>query len=227
MRSMFRRALVALVAVFALSAIAASAASASPEWYVKKAGTWSKVGATAVQIEANESNFEIINTKYEGFPSFFAVSCKSGSAQHSLQGELKASGKSMIDSFGGGECKPSEGSNACRSFRKIEAVAIPWEAELFTEGSELRQRVLAGGQSRGVDLTCEGLKTEFCSATTSTHTTNVTSPGLEVWAEWNAKSAKVQCTNSLIENAGEWKGVLKIKPTKAEKEKGIEGIKVE
>ncbi len=73
---------VALAAVFALTAVAASSALATPEWYVKKGGTYSKV-KEAVKVKAAFGLEEIV---VPNFGVKFGIKCSGKSPL----GELKS-----------------------------------------------------------------------------------------------------------------------------------------
>jgi hypothetical protein len=217
MKSM-RIALVTIVAVFAFSAVAASSAFASPEWYAKKAGVFAKVSkATKMNFE---SKFELSDTKYSaGIP--LAVACTGEGS-----GEINVGGKGAISLFKVTRCEPAKVElNWCQKFETASMQNAPWGLELYKEGSEIRERIVSGGSGTPAwRFTCDtvsGIVADECNATTSTLMTNNVSGGL-VEAAFEKKSAKTQCSQGGKE-AGEWKGVLKLKAN----ETGVEAIKVE
>jgi hypothetical protein len=220
---------ITFAAGLALTAIMASAASAAPEWYVKKAGAWSKV-STAVNVEGGEkgSSFEVIDTKY-AVGQKFGVSCRSDNT-----GQVKAGGIGSISSLPGVECKPSafEKNQCATRVEGFEAANLPGKTELYLEGGLIRQRIVAEGMfNPAVLMRCQkgtfGTGTDECNLNTSTQLTNNVTGGF-VEATFDSKSSKTTCKEGLPKaEAGEWKGSLNIKPTKAEKTAGVEAIKVE
>jgi hypothetical protein len=223
MRSIVRMGLLALLAVLALSAIAVSSASAaSPEWYVKKKGTYEKLKET-VQVATTENQFEL-NDRI----GFLGISCKEASAT----GEIKANGAGTILKFeantSGSFCPPSKfrGNKCETNLQHFAAVYLPWKTELYTEGTEIRQRIANGGSGEpAAEFECSGFA-DTCNVAASTHMTNNASAGI-VEAVFDTKSGKARCVDNPKEAGGEWNGTLKIKPTAEEKTKGIEAIKVE
>jgi hypothetical protein len=225
-----RVAFLALLAVFALSALTAASALASPEWYVKKGGTFSKV-STAVKVTW-EGSFGLVDTGYakEHPPSQLGFSCKKGAEG---SGEITAAGKGSMSAFKvsnpESNCEKVKES-VCGSYSNINGFELPWQTELYTEGTEIRQQLLKQEFEPKVRFRCKvgGVTLEDgCSYMTTTHMRNSTLPEYIVEAEFDAKSAKTGCEKSSEKASGEYKGTLKIKPTAAEKEKGVEGIKVE
>lgn len=213
---MFRTVLVALIAVFALTAISASSALAAPEWYVKKAGVWSKV-TTSVKVTL-ENSWELNDTKFS--PTPLAVSC-TGSGE----GEIKSAGAGKISKFPTTKCEPAKiEHNSCKAWEGSASGNLPWGAELYSEAGQLRQRLVSGGVGTpDWAFTCQtllGSRTDECFANTSTHMTN--NSGGFVEAVFDATSAKTECSQGKS-GAGEWKGKLKFKANQA----GVEAIKVE
>jgi hypothetical protein len=225
MRFSPRTVLTALAAVFALSAVAVSSASAAPEWYVKKGGVWSKV---TTSVKATSSNtLEVIDTKIltvEGLKAL-AISCEGNG-----EGVVEAAGKGKITNLGTVSCKPGKAEhNLCKTAEKFEPVHLPWTTELYKEGTTVRSKI-GGASTPEIDLKCSGYASpDLCQSTTSTLMSNNLSSGL-VEASFDKVSNKVTCSISheqFKEALGEWQGTMKVKPTTAEKEKGVEALKVE
>ena len=219
MRSKLRTICAALLAVFALGAVASASASAAPEWYVKKAGVFKKV-AEPVSVGGTVS-WELIDTgtgKFGLEPG--GVSCKAVS-----QGELKSGGISDIVTINSEEC------HQVKACEKIEGSAppenLPWQLELYKEGSEIRSRIVSSGKGTPEFVfTCKirGItKTDVCGMNTSTQMSNNVLSGF-VEATFDAKSAKTNCTWGGT-GKGELKGAFAaIKPIE---KSGVEAIKVE
>lgn len=221
MKHVTRTILLALLAALALGALTASVALASPEWYVKKAGSFKKV-TTGMKVKM-ENQFELIDTKHEIAGERLAVACTSED-----KGEISASGKGTISEFVVSEplhkCKGIDGEPPlCERLTTDVGVGLPWNTELYSEGSEIRRRITSSLAAWA--FTCEnvvfGKLGDECGANTSTHMTNNATGGF-VEATFDAKSKKTKCEKGGAES-GEWKGVLKIKATEA----GVEAIKVE
>ncbi|HWY89440.1 MAG TPA: hypothetical protein VNY31_02105 [Solirubrobacteraceae bacterium] len=216
----------ALIAIFALSAVAASSALASPEWYVKKAGVFKKV-TTSVNVNVETSKLQIVDTKYElGVP--LGIACraagkgviKSGGASSISQG-LKVEGLEFCEGVEGKI--EGKGSRFCKQVLLVTPIS-EWTAELYMEGSEVRERLLKGGWQ----FECEtiiGRVGDTCEIATSAHAGNNTTAG-SVEAAFDTKSSKTSCSHRGA-GSGEWKGTLTITPTTSEKEAGVEAIKVE
>jgi|SRR5580700_3584516 hypothetical protein len=228
MRYASRMVLLGLLAAFAVGAVAASSALASPEWYVKKAGVFKKVtGPVKVNIE---KNYEL-NTGYEEIRGKdLVVSCKGAEG---IEGDLEPGGAGVISRFQGlaGQCKGAGSEPYCEEFTRDEGIDLPWKTELYKEGSEVRNRILKGNEPAW-HFTCktwplgEEILTR-CNVNTTTHMANNTTTGA-VEAEFEKKSNKTICTvGTTSKEAGEWKGVLTVKPTESEKKAGVEAIKVE
>lgn len=215
-----RSVLLALVAVFALGAVASSAL-ASPEWYVKKSGTYSKV-TEAVKVKAAFGIEAIVVPSFGGEMFKFGIKCH-GTAM----GELKAGSISDFSSIktGGVDC---EKVDSCESLLKegaVRPIHLPWQLELYKEGSEIRSKIVSSGEGTPeFAFSCKselyGETEVLTSLTTSTHMTNLASGFVE--AAFDAKSAKVPWTGG---GKIEFKGpFLTVEP--AEKS-GVEAIKVE
>jgi hypothetical protein len=214
MKSM-RIVFVALVAVFALGAVAASSALASPEWYVKKSGTYSKV-KEAVKVKAKFSLEEIVTPEL-GQPKF-GVSCHGSS-----EGELKSAGVSDLTTITGLSC---EAVDHCEKLEKsVEPFHIPWQLELYKEATEIRSKFVSGtnGQA-GFVFSCKrpfiGVSRVETLIKTSTHMSNLVSGFVE--ASFDEKSAKQPWSGG---GEIEWKGpFLTVEPVE---KSGVEAIKVE
>ncbi len=218
MRSMSRMVLVALVAAFALSAVAASSAFASPEWYAKKGGVWAKV-TTSLKVKATIT-FEATDTGYKGlFGKSRTVRCEGAP-----EGEIKSGGIGDIYAMNAKGC---EAVSVCENVEHWSFENIPWGTELYSSGSEVRDRIVDGssGKRPAWNMECKiallGSEVDECGLNTSTHITNNASGYVE--AAFDSKSNKTVCSQFSKEETGEWKGVFKIKPT----ESGVEAIKVE
>jgi|HubBroStandDraft_4_1064222.scaffolds.fasta_scaffold17194_2 hypothetical protein len=208
-----------LVAVFALGAVAASSAFASPEWYVKKSGTYSKV-KEAVKVKAAFGLEEIVTPTLYGPPynEKFGIKCKGTAA-----GELKSGGISDLTSIRAGSCEKVDGCAALTG--NVETIDIPWQLELYKEGTEIRSKFVSGTNGMaGFRFSC---KTNFLGPeevetllSTSTHMTNLVSGFAE--AAFDAKSAKGSWADG---GEIEWKGpLLTVEPVE---KSGVEAIKVE
>jgi hypothetical protein len=226
MKHMFRTVLVALIAVFALTAIAASPALAAPEWYVKKAGVFKKLTGTETVKVNFEGTFEVSDTKFGPLKRPLAVSCTAKGEE--ARGEIKSAGTGVISSFETeiAKCKPATVEhNECRSVEHDASVHLPWKTELYTEGSEIRARIVNDGAGTpDWAWTCEvfsGSGGDECGVAGSTHVSNNALGGFAE-ATFDTKSAKTECFLGKKE-AGEWKGVMKVKANQT----GVEAIKVE
>jgi hypothetical protein len=227
MKSMLRMVCTALVAALALAAVASASALASPEWHVRKKGTWSKVTTSvAVAPEAVKVGLALGKEK-EGFR------CTS---THS-EGSIEAAGAGQLTRFPaveepGSHCEDVKGAglNGCSKVDSITEGSLPWHTELYAEGSEIRAHLVghAGGGVPSLRVECEGLLGRFtfeCSGVTSLHMANNGTAGV-VEGTFDSKSAKVKCVGGGGE-PGEWLGTIKVKPTAKEVTNGIEAIKVE
>lgn len=205
----------------ALTGIAVASAFASPEWHVKEKGVWAKVTkSTPVAIEGS---FSLYDEKLKPASHATAISCR-------LVGEatVKPAGKGAITSFIAKSCepvKPKSGTNLCETVKRAESIGLGWALELYTEGSEIRQKLKSEGSgSAEFSYECSGLfgtVSEKCALPANSHMHDSTLLNL-VELEFDSKAAKSKCKEGGAES-GEWKGVLKIKATEA----GIEAIKVE
>ncbi len=228
MKSIVRAVPLTLVATLALSAVATSSALASPEWYVKKSGTFTKA-STAVNVKLEASKFTFIDNTGELYNGW---SCTG----YFGEGTIESGGLGKIRTFEpelpekhckGGELK--KGVNECKELNKLVPFHLPWSTTLYTEGSEIRATLgSSGAGAPGFEYRCTtltGSKTVACelNTTTSTHMINNTSAGL-VEAEFNTKSKKMNCGKK---EDGELSGIINIAPTEAEKKAGVEAIKVE
>jgi hypothetical protein len=219
MQSVTRRLIVALVAVFALGAVASSAALASPEWYVKKGGTYSKV-KEAVKFKGNFRLEEIVTPKGYGLPynEPFGLKCTSTS-----EGELKSGGITDITIIRGPTCQALDTCE--RVVENVYFYNIPWQLELYTEGTEIRDKFVSGPNGlAGFGFVCKtrwlGEKKVETYLSTSTHMTNLSSGLVE--AAFDAKSATTKWSGG---GTIEWKGqFLTVEPVAGT---GVEAIKVE
>jgi hypothetical protein len=218
-----RIALVALVAVFALGAVAASSALGSPEWYVKKAGTFAKV-TTSVKVALASSKIEVVDTKRtNAFGVPFGISCTVLEGG----GVIKSAGAGEVSSFKvpAKDCVgiTREKQQYCTQVTRLEATGLSWKTELYLEGSEVRERLVPSNEG-GLTFECEtslGSLSDGCSSKTSAHIANNTLLGLAE-ATFDTKTTKTQCSLGGKE-AGEWTGGF---TTKAN-ETGVEAIKAE
>ena len=135
MRSKLRTICAALLAVFALTAVAASSASAAPEWYIKKAGVFAKV-KEAINVKQGTANWELTD-KVSIFERF-GVKCTSEDS-----GQIKPGGIASIVTIQGLRCSEVKGGERIEG--PVPAVHLPWKLELYTEGTEIRTRILNGG----------------------------------------------------------------------------------
>jgi hypothetical protein len=229
MRFSLRTVLTALAAILALTAITASAATAAPEWYVKKAKTWSKV-STPVNVTfkgSYELTFEF-NGSYDKFK------CE----ENKIEGTIGSGGLGTISTFEQLEphrlCKGIETEkklNECPSIEKVNAFNLPWQTDLYAEGGATRAKIVhkEGALGAASEWTCN---TEFfgkhplvCSVETSTQLTNNGIAGT-VESNSDSKSNKVWCVKE-SQVGGAWTFREIIRPTEAEKTAGVEAIKVE
>lgn len=226
MRSNLRVGFVALVAVFALSAVAAASALASPEWYVKKGGSFKKVSA-AVNVDFT-GTYELYY--HPSILETYHFSCTVGSSSTLISGAIEAASLGSITKFSLEEpetqCKGvKETRNICERVELEKAGELPWSTELYSEGTEKRIRIKSGGSLPPVTEWKCGRGNLKCNLNTTAKVTNF---GLlnVVEARFDANSNKVECNNR-GKAEGEWKGTLTIAPTEGEKKAGVEGIKVE
>jgi hypothetical protein len=238
MRSRFTTLLLFIVAVLAVGAVTASAALASPEWYVKKAGTWSKVtGPVPVTFKTpGSTHLEMLDTKFKGpFGShdLFGISCKAEG-----EGYIEPGSRAYLANFHEeGEfsrCTPVTGPEEkiafCDEVERVEGLRLPWKTELYTESSEDRLKLLTS-KEQGWDVWCKApgigeRESAFCQFGKSAGASNNASAGT-VELAFTSKSGKTYCdppkTESERESAGEWLGKLSVAPT----ETGVEAIKIE
>jgi hypothetical protein len=215
--------LVALVAVFAISAVATSSALASPEWYVKKSGVFAKV-TTSVKVTMGSSKIEVIDTKRtNAFKVPFGMSC---TVLEGI-GVIKSAGAGEVSSFKVPvkDCTgvKREGRQYCEKVTNVEANGLSWKTELYSEGSEVRERLVPSSEA-GLRFECEtslGSLSDDCSSNTSFHISNNALLGLAE-ATFDAKTSKTQCSLGGKE-AGEWAGGFTTKANEA----GVEAIKAE
>jgi hypothetical protein len=169
--------------------------------------------------------FELVDTKWYG-PGPLGITC-TGPREFGKT-EIKAGGAGLLTEFAVGECHGA--TKECETVSFTTEEHLPWTAELYKQGTEVRYRIVNGeaGPPRFI-FRC---RTEAppheaqdsCLASTSMHVTNNTSAGT-VEAKFDAKSAKTTCIGELLgerKEAGEWKGTLTIKPPE-----GVEAIKAE
>jgi hypothetical protein len=228
---MFRTVLVALIAVFALTAIAASSALASPEWYVKKAGVFKKV-TTAVKVEFEASKLAMIYNLGGGYEG---MSCTTSTFGH---GTVEAAGVGKIEAFRagrpeencqGGKIKENSEGNVCteHGIEEMTAINTPWTTQLSAEGTSIRMGI-SQSPLPGFKFKCKTIGgTQIlvsCEGNTSARAFNNATAGL-VEDEFESKSPRTTCAKE--KEKGEWKGTLKVKPSKAENEAGIEAVKAE
>jgi hypothetical protein len=231
MRFSLRTGLTALAAVLALAAVAVAPALAAREWYVKKGGTYSKV-TTAVKVEFEASKLAMIDNLGGAYEGLSCTSSKFGT------GTVESAGAGKIETFRtsepnsdckGGKIKENSEANFCEEHGIGETTGRnePWNTQLASEGSTIRVGISAGATPE-FQASCKsfgGTKILFtCGINTSAHASSNATAGL-VEAEFEAKSARTAC--GAEKTAGEWKGVLKVKPSKSEKEAGVEALKVE
>jgi hypothetical protein len=198
------------------------------EWYIEKAKVFAKV-TTPVKVEW-EYNWEVDRKDYTiGLP--YAVACAG-----TTEAEIKSGGGGSISRFISGPasetCKGGKAKeNLCVDVEEYRGANYPWTTTLYTEGSELRQKITASPSIPEITFDCdlEPLGRGYpldCDVNTNTHMTN--SPIGLVEAAFDTKS-NTECGGGQNGASKEsvWTGVIKIKPTAEEKEKGVEAIKVE
>jgi hypothetical protein len=200
------------------------------EWFIEKAKVFAKV-TTPVKVEW-EYNWEVDRTDYElGLP--YAVACAG-----TTEAEIKSGGEGSISRFISGTvetCKPGKATkNLCVDVEEYRGANYPWTTTLYKEGSgsELRQKITASPSLPEMTFKCdlEPLGRGYplnCDVNTNTHMTN--SPIGLVEAKFDTKSNTTECEGgqNIPSEESVWTGVIKIKPTAEEKEKGVEAIKVE
>lgn len=197
-----------LAAALALGAVGASSALAAPEWYVKTSGSFGKV-ASAHSIAATHVNLTVEDSG--GAP--LTVKCAEGK----VEGTIEAGGVGKITTYTMNACKPTLGN--CPSM-SATAVHLPWKTELYSEGTEVRERLVSGGSGTpGWNIVCGGIAYATCNFNTSANMVN-TVGGAE--AIFNKESNKTSCSNGGAES-GRLEGSL----TFGSSEKGVEAIKVE
>ncbi len=206
---------VALVAVFALSAVAASSALATPEWYVKKAGKFEKV-KEAVKVQGTYS-WDLVATDPQVLlePGGIALSAE-------FEGELKSGGIALLKTMN--EAKGKAISPCQKLVGSAGPSHLPWNLELYKEGTEVRSKILNGGSGAPeYKFECEwfewGDRIELSNLNTSIKMTNLTS---NVEGAFDTKSAETECR---FAGPCKWTGVfVTVKPIE---KSGVEAIKVE
>jgi hypothetical protein len=229
MRSRLSKLALMLGLAGALAAVGTATAAASPEWYVKKKGTWSKV-ATAVDVSLTGS-FELHAATYE-------FTCE----KNTVVGTIGSSGLGTLTTFevqqAEKNCKGpekvkengKEALNECPRVTSFPGANLPWGTELYSEGTEKRAKIVphSGGAHPAVRFICKGLLGESTiecgNLETSFKLTNDLTLGL-VEAASDSKSKKVTCRG--VENAAAWSLKESIQPTETEQKAGVEGVKVE
>jgi hypothetical protein len=209
---------IGLAGVLSLLALALAATPAlGARWEVEKKGVWEVPSASkGVKVQIG-GEFEVLNTKLRGG---FGVVC--GAAGEGTVYPYE----SQVHSLTVNSCAPGKSQSSCRSWRTFEGIGLPWKAKLYGGSSEARQ-VFSGSSFIGVKFECEilgGTEWEECSSATSMHMTNNGSGYVE--AAFDSKSAKTECIYGGKEKDGEWKDTLTVKLTSAEKEAGLEGVRV-
>jgi hypothetical protein len=238
MRSTLKMTFLALLAVFALGAVAASSAFASPEWYVKKGGVWTRA-TSSVKVELINTIQKVWVSETSG-EAYIGVEC-AGEGGIRTEGSIGSAGKAEITVFEphpktSKHCNPrvkGSGVSECETFTEERAIALPWNTELYSEGSETRIKIgpHSGGNSPGVLAECTFSFAPFdleCHVAESAEV--ISEPSNGAFALWfNEKTKKTFCSGTLHggTESGIWGGLLVFKPSKAEAEKGVEGIKVE
>lgn len=229
-----RTTLLALIGALALGATVASTALAAPEWYVKKGGTFKKV-STAVHVQLEASKFGVIREE-KSSGNLLGLECTVTEAGN---GTIESAGHGTITSFGTfasprTHCTAvkkgsKSGIYVCEKITKTESGDFNWSTELLAGSGETRAKIAehTGGAEPFFEFTCEagllGLLPSTCGLKTTTHVSNVENA---VSLTFDTKTAKTECAVNEKE-AAEWKGAVVVKPTKAEKEAGVEAIKVE
>lgn len=85
-----------------------------------------------------ENNFEL-NTGYNSLGFTVVLSCKGTGI-----GEIEPGGAGQIVEFAvpARECKGVGSLTACKEVEMDSAADVPWEMELYKEGSEVRNRIV-------------------------------------------------------------------------------------
>ncbi len=238
MKLTLRRAAVAVLVALSLGAVAASSALASPEWYAKKAGTFKKV-TSSINVELSANKLSVTDVKRL---EFLGMTCTSSTSK--LEGVIESATAAKVSLFEftqpAAECKgvteaerKEKGLYYCETPREDRDWYLPWTLDPYTEGSEDRVKLASsvGAEYNPLfEFTCSsfvGKTSAVCGVNTTAHLSNNATAG-DIEVDFESKSAKTKCTEfGTGEQAGEWKGLLTIKPTEAEKKAGVEAIKVE
>lgn len=205
MRSTYRTVLVTLVAALALSAAAASSALAAPEWYAKKGGALSKV-TSPLEAAATTS----LTVTDSGWLGGVKVKCTGKMTQ-----TLEAGGVSKVTGYAATSCETVAGT--CNP-TIAEAQNLPWKAELYAEGTEVRSRLVSGGSGTpGWEFYCASVgQFDTCNFNTSANVLNTWSGSVQ--AVFDAQSNKTTCSQGGAE-AGRLEGTVTLEPPK-----GVEAI---
>jgi hypothetical protein len=213
MHPVFKRLTILLAAAFALSALTASAALAQPEYLIKYSGILhAKVTETLPVLLTG--HYEVVDNE-EGGLRPYGASC----TIENKEAKIKPAGAGEIITFT--SLSGCEGTHECpRLLHEWEATNMPLTTELFTEGTETRNKTFnKSGKKPGFYFAC-GTKVHECSFPTSMHIKNgkaeVEGKSQDVVEnEFDTKGGSITCTGG----TGEWKGILKIALTKADREK--------
>ncbi len=215
MHPVFKRLTILLAAALALSALTASAALAQPEYLIKYSGILhAKVTETLPVLLTG--HYEVVDNEERGFRPYGA-SC----TIENKEAKIKAAGAGEIITIISVKAGSCEGTHECPLvLHEWEAEDMPVTTELFTEGTETRNKTFyKSGGTPGLRFTC-GTTAHECHFPTSMHIKNgkaeVEGKSQDVVEnEFDTKGGSITCTGG----TGEWKGTLKIALTKADREK--------
>lgn len=220
MQPLLKRLTILCAAALVFGALTAAAALAQPEYLIRHEGLLkSKVTETLPVLLTG--SYEVTDAE-EGGRLTYGASC----TVKNLEANIKAAGAGEIITF----MAPSgcEGTQECpHLLREWEAKNLPLATELFTEGTETRNKTFnSGGKNTSFYFVC-GTKSHECYFPKSVHVKNgkaeVEGKSQDVVEdEFDTKGGSITCTGG----KGEWKGVLKVELTKADREKytNTEGV---
>jgi methionine-rich copper-binding protein CopC len=177
----------AIVAVFAFSAFAVSSAFAH-EWLVNKV-------AVATEATVKQSGTLVLND----MGSKVSLEC-TGTGE----GKVLAAGKDTVTAAKATGCIVLEGSCPTPSANPVH---LPWNTELTTVGTELRDNITNSGAGEpGWTVTCLGIIKDECTGPSSTKiTNNLTETPVDVTSTFDEGSAPAHCS---LDAAGTKEGLV-------------------
>ncbi len=220
MQPLLKRLTILCAAALVFGALTASAALAQPEYLIRHEGLLkSKVTETLPVLLTG--SYEVTDAE-EGGRLIYGASC----TVKNLEANIKAAGAGEIITFMA--LSGCEGTHECPYLlHEWEAKNLPLATELFTEGTETRNKTFSSaGKNTSFYFAC-GTKSHECYFPKSVHVKNgkaeVEGKSQDVVEdEFDTKGGSITCTGG----KGEWKGALKVELTKADREKytNTEGV---